>query len=177
MANNLKELTKELHHSAERKAFAKILLSGKITPQLYHRYLYNQFHAYQSLESKIDFTGIESIIRYEKIRVDINELEKLYNITNTTPICESTKEYIRYVQTIDDQDRLVSHMYVRHFGDMYGGNIIKNRVPGSGSMYNFIDVDNLKLIVREKLTDDMAEEAKICFTFAIRLFEELMQDE
>lgn len=177
MPNNLKELTKDLHHNAERKAFAKLLLSGKITPELYHRYLYNQFHAYQSLESKIDFTGIENIVRYKKIRDDINELENLFNITNINPICNSTKDYIRYIESINEQPRLIAHMYVRHFGDMYGGRIIKSRVPGSGTMYEFNDLDELKNTVRNMLTDDMASEARVCFEYAIRLFEELMTNE
>ena len=64
-------------------------------------------------------------------------------------------------------------MYVRHFGDMYGGAIIQKRVPGSGTMYNFDNKEELKQLLRELLTDDMAEEANICFEFAIRLFEEL----
>ena len=47
---NLKELTKENHTNAERQAFVKQLMGGKIDHQLYARYLYNQFPAYEVLE-------------------------------------------------------------------------------------------------------------------------------
>ena len=48
---NLKELTWENHKNAERKKFASVLMSGKITPKLYYRYLTNQFYMYNILEA------------------------------------------------------------------------------------------------------------------------------
>ena len=68
---------------------------------------------------------------------------------------------------------ILAHIYVRHFGDMYGGQMIAKRNPGSGSMYVFEDVEELKTTVRAKLNDDMADEANRCFEFAMQLFEEL----
>lgn len=174
MSNKLKELTKQAHHNAERQGFAKILLSGKITPELYHYYLYNQYHIYDILESKIKLTGLESIFRHEKIRQDIIELEETYNISNTKPLTESTKNYIRYIQSINDQEQLLAHVYVRHFGDMYGGQIIKKQVPGSGKMYEFENPEYLKSTIRDMLDDSMAQEAIICFDFATQLFKELL---
>jgi hypothetical protein len=43
-------------------------------------------------------------------------------------------------------------------------------------MYDFKDPDGLKTAIRERLNDDMAPEARICFQFATDLFKE-MQDE
>ena len=74
----------------------------------------------------------------------------------------------------DDPKKLLAHIYVRHFGDMAGGQMIAKRVPGSGRMYQFENADALKASIREKLTDDMADEAKVCFKFAGELFEEMM---
>ena len=47
---NLKELTKENHTLAERQAFVKVLMSGKIDPKVYAIYLWNQFPQYEILE-------------------------------------------------------------------------------------------------------------------------------
>jgi hypothetical protein len=74
----------------------------------------------------------------------------------------------------DDPDRLMAHIYVRHMGDMAGGQQIAKRVPGSGSMYQFEDADALKASIRERINDDMADEAIVCFRFAGELFEEMM---
>ena len=74
----------------------------------------------------------------------------------------------------DDPNKLMAHIYVRHMGDLSGGQMIAKRTPGSGTMYQFDeDVGVIKDRVREKLDDSMAEEAKICFDFATQLFQEM----
>jgi hypothetical protein len=40
-------------------------------------------------------------------------------------------------------------------------------------MYEFENVEELKTTVRAMLHDDMADEANLCFEFAMQLFEEL----
>ena len=88
---------------------------------------------------------------------------------------EVTKDYLDHVKTIvDDPDKIMAHIYVRHMGDLSGGQMIKKRVPGEGRYYQFSKpVDELKDLIRTKLNDDMADEAKICFDFATRLFQEM----
>ena len=53
--------------------------------------------------------------------------------------------------------------------------MIAKKVPGLGMMYKFKDKEGLKEKVRAILNDEMADEANICFEFAIRLFEELVE--
>ena len=176
---NLKELTWENHKSAERKEFASILMRGSIEPYMYYNYLNNQFHNYLALESKLPLEklGLSNIARTGLIREDIQELESVYGFeSDFGDITASTAEYKEHVEMLrreQDTDGLIAHMYVRHFGDMYGGSIISKRIPGQGKMYQFDDVDTLKSRVREILNDSMATEANRCFQFAIRLFEEM----
>ena len=40
--SNLKDLTWEHHKNAERQEFVKVLMSGKIHPEFYATYLWNQ---------------------------------------------------------------------------------------------------------------------------------------
>jgi heme oxygenase len=74
----------------------------------------------------------------------------------------------------DDNDSLLAHMYVRHFGELHGGQIIKAKTPGKGIMYEF-EGDTKVLIeeFRKLLHDGMEDEAKACFSFASELFDEL----
>ena len=52
--------------------------------------------------------------------------------------------------------------------------MIAKRVPGSGKFYQFDkDHEELKTLVRARLNDDMAEEAKVCFDFATKMFQQL----
>ena len=54
---------------------------------------------------------------------------------------------------------------------------IKKKTPGNGLMYEF-EGDTKVLIeeFRTLLSDDMADEAKICFDFASELFDELSKE-
>jgi|AntAceMinimDraft_11_1070367.scaffolds.fasta_scaffold10593_4 heme oxygenase len=175
--NKLKDLTWENHQKAERTEHARKLLKG-MTPVEYHRYIYNQYVQYAALESvagnKGVLTGIEDICRAAAIRNDIEELETTYNIQrNIDLLCPTASSYIAYVMDLDETHDILAHLYVRHFGDMYGGQMIRKRNPGSGTMYDFENVEQLKVTVRSMLTDEMADEANICFEFAMKLFEEL----
>jgi heme oxygenase len=178
---NLKELTWENHKKAERREFASILMSGKIEPELYYRYLTNQFYMYNILEAGLRTCGLPTsywgVFRASRIRLDMQELEEQHGfVFDPATISRTTAEYATHIENLqkaEDLDALTAHMYVRHFGDMYGGAMISKKVPGLGRMYGFKDKEGLKTKVRAILNDDMADEANACFEFAIRLFEEL----
>jgi heme oxygenase (biliverdin-producing, ferredoxin) len=175
--SKLKELTWENHSKAERTEHARKLLKG-MTPEEYHRYLYNQYVQYAAVESVAHsrgvLEGIEHICRADAIRADMTELEVEYDIQrNEDLLCPVVNRYAAHVTSLQDTDDILAHLYVRHFGDMYGGQMIRKRNPGAGTMYDFNDVEELKATVRAKLNDDMADEANRCFEFAMELFEEL----
>ena len=175
--SKLKELTWENHQKAERTEHARKLLKG-MSPEEYHRYLYNQYVQYAALESIANtegvLEGIEHISRAANILQDLQELEEEYNIQrNVDLLCPTVGNYVAHVMGLEDHDDILAHIYVRHFGDMYGGQMIRKRNPGSGKMYDFDNVEELKATVRERLNDDMADEANRCFEFAMQLFEEL----
>jgi heme oxygenase len=155
-----------------------------MTPDEYHTYLCNQYEIYNVLEIQAEangvLVGIENIKRADKILADIEELEeenpsllKHADDNFGELICSVTVEYIMYISKLVNYNRLLAHVYVRHFGDMYGGQMIAKRNPGSGKMYEFENVDELKEIVRSRLDDEMSDEANMCFQFAIQLFNEL----
>jgi heme oxygenase len=178
---SLKDLTMENHRKAERSAFAKILMSGNISPGLYYRYLTNQFYMYVSLEQalrELDFhQDLHSVFRAEKMREDLQELEEEHGfVYNPVILTGSTIKYISYVNELVQQknlNALVAHMYVRHFGDMYGGAMISKKIPGSGKMYQFENKEQLKEDLRKLLDDSMGDEANVCFNYAVSLFQEL----
>jgi heme oxygenase len=175
--SKLKELTWENHQKAERTEHARKLLKG-MSPEEYHRYIYNQYVQYAVLESRAKelrvLIGIEDICRAEAIKQDMIELENEYDIKRTSDLlCPVVAEYADHIMRLEYDEDILAHIYVRHFGDMYGGQMIKKRNPGSGKMYEFNEVETLKTIVRAKLRDSMADEANTCFEFAMKLFEEL----
>lgn len=176
---SLKELTKDNHTNAERQEFVKILFSGSIDPKLYATYLYNQFPMYELLEVCAMPHGLLSdmpgILRAKAIRADFDELWGS-DEEDRPKLCPVVKQYMDHIMKIkDDPKKLMAHIYVRHMGDLAGGQMIAKKVPGSGKYYQFDDADALKVAVRAKIDDSMADEAKICFDFATQFFKEMME--
>jgi heme oxygenase len=174
---SLKELTHEAHKAAETQPFVKILFSGKINPKLYATYLKNQHPCYEILEvcaMPHRLLGSEDARRAPAILTDFTEL---WNTEDGDPeIMPATEAYIKYILSIkDDPKKLMAHIYVRHMGDLAGGQMIAKRVPGSGKYYQFKDPEALKADIRSKIDDSMADEAKVCFKFAEDLFKDMME--
>lgn len=175
--NNLKELTKEQHTNAERQEFVKILFSD-ISPELYATYLWNQFPQYELLEVMANrhglFDDFPAVRRSKSIHKDMLELWP--RTDRQPPVCPVVKKYLDHIMSImNDPNKLMAHIYVRHMGDLSGGQMIAKKVPGTGRFYQFDgDKEVLKDLIRNKCDDSMATEAKICFDFATELFKEMM---
>lgn len=166
----LKDYIKQNHDKAENHPFVQVLLSGNISSPIYADYLLNQLICYGYLEAvaKINglFYGIEAIERGPLIQQDFSEL------LQPATVHPSTFEYVQHVSILP-VELLWAHIYAKHFGDMYGGQIIKKAVPSRGAMYHFDDRQGLISKVREKLTDDLADEANKALEFSLKLFDEI----
>ncbi len=175
---SLRELTSEAHKNAERQEFVKILFSGNINPELYAIYLKNQHPMYELLEVCAMrhglLNGMAGIRRAPSINDDFLEL---WPHKDTQPdILPITQKYLDHIMSIkEDPEKLMAHIYVRHMGDLAGGQMIAKKIPGKGKMYEFENPDNLKAIIRERINDSMADEAKICFEFATEFFKQMME--
>lgn len=179
MGTTLKELTWEHHKNAERQEFVKVLMGGSISPEVYATYLYNQHAMYNILEVTAMMHGLlndfPEIRRAPLIHEDFMEL---WTDKDSSPkLLNSTKDYMAHMKSImHDQTKLMAHIYVRHMGDLSGGQMIKKKVPGTGRMYEFAgDIPAIKDKIRTKLSDDMADEAKLCFEFATKTFQDMME--
>ena len=183
MAYDIKELTKEIHQNAERQEFVKTLMSGTIRPELYAIYLYNQLQCYSVLEKygmhNDLFRQTPGLQRAENIHRDFKKLWP--DVSNPPHITASTKRYVEHIESIqDDPEKLYGHIYVRHLGDLSGGQMISKKVPvkafydfmGKGQEYKRI----VKEIINEYLNTyqiNVMAEVTYCFESATNLFKEM----
>lgn len=175
----LKELTAEKHKEAETHPFVKILFSGKIDPEFYATYLYNLYTCYNMVEALAAMNGLLNTIPAEIRRAPLifNDSHELW-VNETAPkILKSTSEYIEYMNLLSDMNpkNIAAHIYVRHIGDLAGGQMIAKKIPGSGQMYKFENPALLRSKIMEIVTVDMADEANRCFDFAIKSFNDMME--
>ena len=177
---SLKELTHEQHRKAETRPFVKVLFSGSVNPKLYATYLKNQHPMYEILEVCAMphglFAGLPEIRRAPAILADYMELWGSDN-PDSPKIVPVVDEYIKYILSIKhDPKKLMAHIYVRHMGDLSGGQMIAKRVPGSGKYYQFGDNPQaIKEAISAKLDDSLADEAKVCFEYATKFFEQMAE--
>ena len=184
MKYDIKELVWEEHKNAERQEFVKTLMSGSIDPKLYATYLYNQLQCYAELEKYGNANGLfrstPNLPRAEKILYDY---KKLWTENEPPIITDSTKEYVKHINTIsEDAEKLYAHIYVRHLGDLSGGQMIMKKTPGPNRYYIFgynevrYYKDAVKTIINTYLNTyeiNVLSEAKKCFEYATRLFKEM----
>jgi heme oxygenase len=64
-------------------------------------------------------------------------------------------------------------------GDLFGGQIIKKQVAhiSSGKFYDFDNGDAMKMAIRQTLTDDLGDEARVAFEYAIKMMRDLYRGE
>jgi heme oxygenase len=173
---SLRELTAEKHHDAERTEFVKELLGGSITEERYATFLFNLHPIYHVLESFAmingSMDGLDDLCRANSIYEDYLELWK---DIKPPELCPTVDQYLKYIkdELAPNPDRLFAHIYVRHMGDLAGGQMIAKRVPGSGTMYKFENGEELKNKIRSKLNDTMGDEANVAFDFAISLMKDM----
>tara|TARA_B100000674_G_scaffold478806_1_gene476371 strand:+ start:306 stop:908 length:603 start_codon:yes stop_codon:yes gene_type:complete len=193
---SLKKLTDSIHKEAEQTKWSKLLVSGNMAAHQYGQYLYNQLQIYSALESRAHNLGL-----FQKYPM-LNNIKRsavmgldLQFFPYKTGLEECTLKYIDYCEDLN-ADQVLAHIYVRHFGDMYGGQIVSKKVPtpleesilswtndkgetpwgdeqGWVEMYKFNDRAETIKYIRSILDIRMADEAIYCFQRAIQLFHSL----
>lgn len=174
---SLRDITKDLHTDAERTLFAKKLVTGSLTTEEYANYLWQMVLVYNGIEVAANSQGmlknLPDIERTHKIYQDCIELVGPQHQLKWLP---ETIDYYQYLLALNYSDRkhlVKAHMYCRHMGDLFGGQMIAKKVPGQGRFYQFKDPEALKAAIRAELTDDLGDEARVAFEWAIKLMKAL----
>jgi heme oxygenase len=162
---SLKEAIAEKHSIAERKEFNQRMYSGNMSKEDYLYYLIQQYHIFKEIETR-DLPSL-TLARTENVKQDIVELGGFI----FSPL-KSTEEYTVYLSSID-QDSLLAHVYLNYLALVYGGQIMKSKVPGSGKMYEFQDKQTAITSIRAIQQDSWADEANIGLDYVIKIYDEL----
>jgi heme oxygenase len=175
--STLKELTADLHAEAEAQPFLKTIFEGNVDRQKYTSYLFQLLNIYGLLETLARphglFKGMEGLERTKEIEKDWKELcgyEPAMNMLNN-----STVVYLNHLIQDDvknDPKKLMAHIYVRHMGDLFGGQQLAKLLPGSNHMYKFEDIPTLVNEIRSKIDVSLADEARVAFKHNIEMLKD-----
>ena len=162
----LKEATAELHSKAEKMEFNQRMFKGELSNDEYLNYLIQQSYIFQEIENRN--LPHPNLNRLDSINDDINELGG-YKFKISKP----TTDYVVYLGDLN-QTQLNAHIYLNYLALVYGGQIMKSKVPGSGKMYEF-EGDMMELIgsIRAIQKDEWADEVNKGFQYIINILDEL----
>lgn len=171
---SLKELTAEIHKSAESTAFMKSVFAGTLPQATWTDYTYQKYLWYKEIESAARRVGLlENLAGIERADLIIKDYREMIADTATfNTYKEVTKDYVIYLKTLTDSKKILAHLYTWHMGDMFGGQMIKKIIDAPHSHLVFDNALDLITVLRPMLTDDLADEATVAFEWAIKILNE-----
>lgn len=170
---SLKELTKDLHDQAENTPFMKAVFAKTLPLELWTDWTYQRSLFYGAIEGAADAAGLlddlpgirRSFYLYLDYKEMAGEQKHLFK--------KSVLEYHKYIISLyPDSNRLMAHLYTWHMGDLFGGQMIKQIIDAPHRHLEFKDSRTLMTNIRSKITDDMADEARTAFNWAIEMLNE-----
>jgi heme oxygenase len=167
----LKEAIAEKHSLAEKLPFNQRMFRGELSNEEYILYLSQQLAIFDAIE--IHELPHPSLDRAGKVFEDIKELVGEGQI-QITPLV-STNEYRKYLNTLT-KEQLLPHVYLNYLAIMFGGQMMKSKVPGSGRMYEFDgDMREIAGTIRAVQKDEWADEANKALDYNITILDELQR--
>lgn len=173
----LKEKTAEIHALAESQPFIKTIFAGNVDKNKYTSYVFQLTHLYSMLETLGDVHGIfDDMLDLKRTSASLKDYAELMGEEiRDDKLNLSTANYLKYLNrpdVITDYNKILAHIYVRHMGDLFGGQMLAKILPGNNHMYKFENIPALIKAVRSKLTDDLADEAITAFKFNIEMIKD-----
>jgi len=168
MQSILREQTATKHTIAERKPFNIRMFQGKLSQQEYLLYLEQQQAIFSALEQHA--LPHPALNRMTGIGEDIAELvEKGCTTSGELP---ATQAYTNYLNSLTPEAQL-PHVYLHYLALVYGGQMMRTKVPSQGHLYHFNEMDACVSSIRQLQQDSWANEVNKGFDFVIDLFDAL----
>ena len=172
----LKEATAEKHKKAERMAFNVLMINGKLTAPQYEWYLQAQYQIFSAIEDNFELPH-PALARKEAVKSEIDSVgmdAKNGGVPQSeVPVVQAALDYAEYLKGLEQED-VDAHIYLHYLALMFGGQMIKTKVPGNGAMYDFgADMMEAATAIREIQSDDWADEVNLGFDKMIEIFKEL----
>ena len=164
----LKEQTAAKHKIAERKLFNVLMFQGKLDQQDYLTYLEQQLAVFEEME-KYPLPH-PALNRVKALQEDI--LELLQQGCVKKGILPATQACTHYLSTLNQQEQL-PHVYLHYLAILYGGQMMRRKVPSQGNFYKFDEFEACIASIRTIQQDSWADEVNKGFDFVIDLFDSL----
>jgi heme oxygenase len=165
----LREATQEKHKQAEQMPFNQRMLRGELSKEEYMHYILQQYMLFLQIENHT--LPHQSLKRADRIFSDIEELTEEVSVIDFKML-NSTGQYITHLAQLSSED-ILPHIYLNYLALMFGGQMMKSKVPSKGEMYDFDDMDECVQSIRSIQKDEWADEVNKGFQYIIDILDEL----
>lgn len=203
LSARLKQETRDLHALAERGAVMQALLRGELDRAGYCALLRHLWALYSALEAGLERHAGTSAVRRlwrpslrraARLASDLDALDQP-GWRSRQDLTPAGQAYVQQLLSLApaDPERLLAHAYVRYLGDLYGGQLLAQRVrhqlglaDGEGTaFYTFDDsrpIEQMRadfrtdldaLTLTPALTEALVAEARAAFVRHREMFDEL----
>lgn len=162
----LKDAIEVKHREAERHPFNQKMFGGQLSEYEYVTYLNQLWSIFFELE-RDNALPHPNLYRLDCIEQDILELN-----VKKAPIMTATFEYTDYLRKLSKKQRL-PHVYLHYMALMFGGQMMKKKVPGSGMLYTFKNTESVIMSIRQIQKDEWADEVNKGLQYFIDILDEL----
>ena len=170
----LKEAIAEKHSLAEKMTFNQRMFKGELSKEEYIAYLLQQLGIFDAIEEhKLPHPSLN---RINNVLMDIRELMELEEGQGIqVELLDSTREYRKHLKSLSAEE-ILPHIYLNYMAIMFGGQMMKKNVPGSGKMYEFDgDMKEIGGTIRAIQKDEWADEANKALDYNITILDELQR--
>lgn len=163
----LKQKTQKLHTEAEQQEFSQKMVRGDITKKEYISYL-NILH---SIMNELENHSLPhpDLKRVSSIKNDIEELGGMVDDSDISQV------YVKYLQRLD-KDSILPHVYLNYMALMFGGRIMKDKLPGSGTVFDFDNQSECIKSIRKIQKNTWVDEVNRGYIFWIDIYKQLEKE-
>jgi heme oxygenase len=164
----LKELTWENHKRAERHLFVVNMVRNQLTKQQWAEYLIWKRNLLVEIDARLGLYHMhQDFDRTAKFDEDV-----IRTGANANGL-KASLAYSEHIKNTSDED-LWAHVYVHYLGDLKGGQMLKKMVQLPMQHVDYEDADQLEMIIRAHVHDELADEANRAFELTMAVMEEIM---
>jgi heme oxygenase (biliverdin-producing, ferredoxin) len=187
----LRERTASLHAQAERTAFVREMIAGRVTAARYAPFARSLLEVYEALEHGLQ-QNTPALAPRELLRAPALARDLAQLTTEPAQLLSAGERYAKRIDEVTEHapERLIAHAYTRYLGDLAGGALLGRSLSRSLaaeqlSFYRFPEIGDLREYARgyrvaldlaaQGLTAEtrraIAEEAEEAFRLNIALLE------
>lgn len=163
--NTLKEYTRAKHDEIEAAPLSKAIMDSTITREQWDMLVAQKAVIYAAIESRILLP--DYVLLAENVYKDASENKNTLS---------STQKYVEHVSRLKNS-LVAAHVYVHYMGEMFGGQVLKKRIPHDNTTHMDIEKKSEAVAwIRELIHDrhdELKEEANTAFDLMMDIHNEI----